>query len=140
MRRDVDTPTLVWRECRCRSVLGQPVRGDVLRRALLQVEAQFFVNLPLHRRPLPQRAEPLPECFHVVKFSSFQVFRFSSFHVVATHYSHSSRSRWPTAARRRATELSAEASFFRLFRQYQAAYRISLLASSGPISVSARQV
>jgi hypothetical protein len=32
--------------------------GDVFRRALLKVEAQFLVNLPLHRRPLPQRAEP----------------------------------------------------------------------------------
>jgi hypothetical protein len=31
--------------------------GEVLRRALLEVEAQFFVNLAFYTTPLPKRAD-----------------------------------------------------------------------------------
>jgi hypothetical protein len=64
--------------------VGQSVRGKVLRRALLQMKAQFLVNLPLHHGPLPQRAKPLPDDFWQVhqftfpRFHALTVSRFNS--------------------------------------------------------------
>src|SRR5436309_3187066 len=44
------------------SLLRRQARRDILRRALLDMEPYFFVNLPLHFPPMSQRAEFHPGC------------------------------------------------------------------------------
>ena len=56
-----------------RRCLRRHAGGDVLRRALLEVKAQFLVNLPFHLAPLPQPADSRPDCsqcFHVLRITS----------------------------------------------------------------------